>query len=680
MSRGFEFFVDVIDFFVRRLEFYGDRLYKELPEKRDGNRLTEAENELQAVEKSLGEIDLDSAYKKASEDIYNSLKSERGGKGSMLLESYNEVDRRGKKFEVDTSKMDSKRAEVYKRYTDSGILNNTNRTHDFVDMLVALEADRGIKIDVSNNKRLAESGFSVEGATVNGVKTADRLVLNVQSAKALNKVLGHEVTHVLEGSEAYSELEKLILEYGKGEIEARTAELKKLYKTDDVQSELVADMVGDYLFSDERFIKSLAQNKNLFQRIYDEIKYLLKIAGKGTKQEKEFARLKRAFEKALSESKAETKAEKTKNTTDKGDVSFSKIKHIEQGMSDGERYNILKNKIIENVPKVNISKMKDIKSKLSTAIKETYNLKETERKKLFNKLGEEFNVFSNYNNADIELSFRFTKGGVRESTQKQRANYESFAKMFSCFDNVIESAVGIEIHNKNSIGYKPDATLKNMYVLVSAFEDGNNIVPVKLEIKEFTDKPNSLYVAVALENIKKEEVIKQGNTKNGVTQYSRSSIISVAELFRNVNPKDKDFIKYIPNGFLDAEKLEVKRKALEEDNKKSKSQFFLSENIGNVKHRQFENDDLAPLREDLNTDDVKYSLTKAQLEEEQQRLLDEQRLLDIQLESGDISDSEYIERMQEMSDEYDRLGAQIANVVEATENARKYTKKDAEAF
>ena len=52
----------------------------------------------------------------------------------------------------------------------------------------------------------------------------------------------------------------------------------------------------------------------------------------------------------------------------------------------------------------------------------------------------------------------------------------------------------------------------------------------------------------------------------------------------------------------------------------------------------------------------------------------------MQLESGNISDSEYIERIQEMSDEYDRLGAQIANVVEATENARKYTKKDAEAF
>ncbi len=33
-----------------------------------------------------------------------------------------------------------------------------------------------------------------------------------------------------------------------------------------------------------------------------------------------------------------------------------------------------------------------------------------------------------------------------------------------------------------------------------------------------------------------------------------------------------------------------------------------------------------------------------------------------------------------MNEEYESLSAQIANVVEATENARKYTKKDAEAF
>ena len=104
-----------------------------------------------------------------------------------------------------------------------------------------------------------------------------------------------------------------------------------------------------------------------------------------------------------------------------------------------------------------------------------------------------------------------------------------------------EMAVGVEVHNRNSEGYKPDPNLKEMYVLVSAFEDGESIIPVKLEIKEFSDKANKLYVAIALENIKKNEVVKEGNTKNSVTQASRSFNISVSQLLRNINPYIEKF-------------------------------------------------------------------------------------------------------------------------------------------
>ena len=63
----------------------------------------------------------------------------------------------------------------------------------------------------------------------------------------------------------------------------------------------------------------------------------------------------------------------------------------------------------------------------------------------------------------------------------------------------------------------------------------------KMTIKEFKDKANSLYVAISLENVKATEVSKQGNTENGVTQNSRSvafTTISIAQLFKNINPKD----------------------------------------------------------------------------------------------------------------------------------------------
>ena len=50
----------------------------------------------------------------------------------------------------------------------------------------------------------------------------------------------------------------------------------------------------------------------------------------------------------------------------------------------------------------------------------------------------------------------------------------------------IESAVGIEIHNR--MDYKPDHALDNAFVLMSAYRDGGYIIPIKLEVKKFKDK------------------------------------------------------------------------------------------------------------------------------------------------------------------------------------------------
>ena len=121
----------------------------------------------------------------------------------------------------------------------------------------------------------------------------------------------------------------------------------------------------------------------------------------------------------------------------------------------------------------------------------------------------------------------------------------------SCLDSVIDNAIGIEMHNRNTEGYKTDDLLNNVYVLASAFVDGGSIIPVKLEVKEFSDKENTLHVAIALESIKKDEIVKQEVAKDGVArQYSPSSNISIADYFRKINPSDESFYKYIPKKFL----------------------------------------------------------------------------------------------------------------------------------
>lgn len=228
-------------------------------------------------------------------------------------------------------------------------------------------------------------------------------------------------------------------------------------------------------------------------------------------------------------------------------------------MSDKDRYEVLKNKIVNIRARTDTSKLSEYQSKNGVSLEPFPKLGAAQRRKLFRKIAEEFNVFKEYSNKDIELSFSYSAGNLRESLEKQKRNYSNFAKLLSCFEETVDSAIGIEVHNRNAHGYKPDPTLNNVYVLVSAFEDGSSIVPVKLEVKEFSDKPNTLYVAIALESIKKDEVVAQGNTENSVTQYARSSEIRLADLLSNVNPKDESFTKYIPKQFFDDTTAPIKQ-------------------------------------------------------------------------------------------------------------------------
>lgn len=210
---------------------------------------------------------------------------------------------------------------------------------------------------------------------------------------------------------------------------------------------------------------------------------------------------------------------------------------ITADMSDTARAEILKKKnimdipVVQNIPNSIIQKLESISS-----WEDINKLFGNNKRTLIQKLASEFGVFKNYDNSDIKISFQFSTNNFRESYHKQKVNYEQFAKMFSVFDSIVKNAIGIEVHNREN--YKPDMTLNNVYVLISAFEDGDFFVPIKLEVKEFNDKQNTLYVAISLEAIKKTEVSKQGTTENSVAQNSRSATISIRDLFSKINPKD----------------------------------------------------------------------------------------------------------------------------------------------
>jgi hypothetical protein len=209
-------------------------------------------------------------------------------KDDRLAESYRERARKGQKFEADLSQYDEKVRPTIQSAIDSGVLNNQRGTHEFVDFVAKVSADLGVPFEFLNNQRLKESGFAVEGVTMNGRYTGEKIEINVDSKKAVQTTVGHEITHVLEGSQLYDKLQNTLFDYAKSrkssdskfenEYKERLYKTRQLYKQfeeyqgvngfEKIKKEVVADLVGDYLFQDSDFVKHLStKDRNVFQKI-----------------------------------------------------------------------------------------------------------------------------------------------------------------------------------------------------------------------------------------------------------------------------------------------------------------------------------------------------------------------------------------------------------------------------
>lgn len=157
------------------------------------------------------------------------------------------------------------------------------------------------------------------------------MTLNLSSSEALNKVVGHEVTHVFEGSGQYDALMTAMREFAaeKGiDWDVRVQEMTERYqdvKNADPEKELLADLVGEYLFTDSSFVENLStKNPGLFKRIYEEIKYLAKTFA-GTKQGAALEKVKKTFAELYREADV-------KNTAQTDGVKYS-IVNLDSGKS-----------------------------------------------------------------------------------------------------------------------------------------------------------------------------------------------------------------------------------------------------------------------------------------------------------------------------------------------------------
>lgn len=292
--------VDREDSLIKEFEELGNKKNATLSEQ---SRYSELQQNVADIKKYSTR---ESLKKQLSESVYQKVQGDR------LVESYNERARRGQRFEADLTKYDAKQQQTIQNAINSGTLNNTNRTHELVDFIAKISADKGVLFDFTNNEKIKGTQFAVEGKIVNGYVTDSGITLNVESPKYLESTVGHEVTHILEGTELYDALKTTIFEYAKskGEYDSRMADLTKMYENiegADVEAELTADLVGDYLFRDADFVNKLStENRNVFQKIYDEIKYLCRVATAGSKEARELEKVKKVFEDAYRASGKQT--------------------------------------------------------------------------------------------------------------------------------------------------------------------------------------------------------------------------------------------------------------------------------------------------------------------------------------------------------------------------------------
>ena len=270
------------------------------------------------------------SYEKRLEQARQKITKDTAQKvsGDRLNESYLERDRKNVAYTNDAAKYKGEFArKTVQSAIDSKVLNNTRYSHRFVDLLAKIAEDRGVAFDFTNNKKLKETGMALEGVTVNGFLGENGITINANSSKALNSVVGHEVTHVLEGTDMYQPLEDIVFEYAKAtnQYDKRMQELRSLYEgkkgyeTDleaKLKKELVADLVGDYIFTDEKFVESLfTKNRSLWDKVKHEVDYLFRVATAGSEEARKIEKAKKVFEKVYES--------KTKKPTGEGGVQYS---------------------------------------------------------------------------------------------------------------------------------------------------------------------------------------------------------------------------------------------------------------------------------------------------------------------------------------------------------------------
>ncbi len=226
-------------------------------------------------------------------------------KDTLLQNSYIQEQRKSQVYIYEKTESAPKNAVMESAVNAN--MNNTEISRNLINYVAKVSEDTGVAYRFVNNEQLKELGYSKENKIINGVVSKDGVVyLNSQSKEAINYVLGHETTHLLENTKEYTELQDLVLDYAKqtGIYEETMNSIKETYSdiletSEQFANELTSELTSRLLFTDENFVNQLSvKQPNVFQKIYDYIKHMIKMTTSGSEEAKQLEKIKYNFEKA----------------------------------------------------------------------------------------------------------------------------------------------------------------------------------------------------------------------------------------------------------------------------------------------------------------------------------------------------------------------------------------------
>ena len=333
-----------------------------------------------------------------------------------------------------------------------------------------------------------------------------------------------------------------------------------------------------------------------------------------------------SFDSSISQNDSSVNNQYTQN---RGKNSEQSVKYsIREGMTDDERYAELKNKTIQIPESVDTKPYRQ-------NLQQIENRAKSKAEKIIYPLAEELGILNRKLSApELEMEFTFTKNnGLKESLSKQNqygGNYSDFAKALLNLDNILKNAVLIERHKDKYKGTRREnSNLENVSVLLGAFRDGDTFIPVQFEVKKNRDTDSKLYVTVAITKIE-ADVMGSTVVDNQPPRFLLpASEYSIAQILSKVNPQDRNFLKYVPDGFLNQAQKKAKDLAIADENEKINALY--SEREGNYDRKII--DQAIKDREDI----AKALDEIAQTAEEQKILTD------------------YAEGLEQMKEEYINL-------------------------